>query len=188
MVTTQAPSSPAPLDPEALRQALPSRIRPLRIVYFAMAAATLVTSAALVFYSRATTFSGDVSPDDMQLPWILSGVGAFMAVGCYAATAVVYQRASSAAALKHAFSNGGMSGIFQAYFSAKIVRAALLEAPALQGLVVMFVAVNNGSLRADPRLHINLLYAVVHVVAMVTLAPNEDDVGEELRNKLGDLF
>ncbi len=59
----------------------------------------------------------------------------------------------------------------QAYVNAVIIKFALLEAPALIGLVVIFLAGSDGILQSNPAYYLNYLSSVYMVVEFVRFIP-----------------
>jgi hypothetical protein len=57
-----------------------------------------------------------------------------------------------------------------------IMRIAFLEAPALFGLAIMIIAINNGTLAAQPIYALNMIPAAVMIITLVMLMPSKERI------------
>lgn len=163
----------APFSTAALAEAFDERrLLPLRILHLAIPLGALLLPAVALLVA-ADPPQGSEAPG---LPLLLSGVTAALALGAWAVAFRVHN-----ALLARAVAGAERAAdLLPGVQTARVLRLALLEAPALLGGVVLLLAALDGSLRTQPLLGLNALPAFALAAFAGTTWPRRDALVEEI--------
>lgn len=149
------------------------RLRTLQVipVAIAVAVATACGAAILVHLTRPP-LSGPPSYGEVSLVSLLSLVHVLLAVSLYGAAFMLYRKRVSTPPPAPATADTCL-GIIRA---ASLLRLALLEAPALFGVVICIIASQRGVLHAEPLTWLNLASSAAFFIVLILTFPTRDRV------------
>lgn len=148
------------------------RLRALRILHLAMPAGVL----AFVAVSLAIAFDPPQGSAAPGMPILLSAVTAALTAGAWVAAFRVH----SVLLARGVATARKPDELLPAVQKARIVRLALLEAPALFGGLALLLAALDGSLRSQPLLVLNALPAAGFAAFSWATRPRSEALVEEI--------
>ncbi len=164
-------------DRQTLRQALPAqRLQTLRLIHAVLTLTPLLLAAVALVLAHQPASAGAAPRTELGSMLLLAT--AAVAIGSYAAAKLLpdlmLRPETLAQRIPAGLDAAGWAGwAANQYQTLLIIRLALVEAPALMGAVVLFVAAPGGGLEAEPLLWMALVPVAIHLVVGWWLRPGE---------------
>lgn len=183
------------MDFEAFQRALvPQRIRTWQIIYAALlAGATVFAGIVLLLYIQQPRAAA-AEPADASFLRILTMVHVAIAAGCYMAAFAVSRFFAGDKGLEFVQRNAGgltedgglqASLYLQAVFTGAIIRAALMEGPALFGVIACLMGVTEGVIPQQPVYWLNLFSYVIFAGMVVWTFPTRQRLEDRFKDRFG---
>lgn len=180
------------IDPVEFQRALTSQVMlPLQVIHGAVAGSVIVFAAAVVFVASTTTPPAD--PQSVASLDLLMMIHGLVAVGCYLSARMIFDRQLRKTYEPSSVQTGtgvspeeGAAHALQLLRTAVIIRLALIEAPAVIGLVICLVAALQGVLTDYPRYWINAVPAIILIFFVAATFPTSDRLTSIMQKRIRD--
>lgn len=154
------------------RSISPEKLRPLQIVYAALASGVVAFAAVIGLLTEGSQpqFSGDT-----EVLLLLSGIHALMAAAMYAVAPFVFR-----GLLTNIDSIAGTdlaTVLIGKIMTAHIVRLAMYEGVAMFGLVICLLTVMSGAAPSHPELLLNGISTAIFLILTAATFPTIDRIG-----------
>ncbi|RME26348.1 MAG: hypothetical protein D6806_06410, partial [Deltaproteobacteria bacterium] len=178
------------LSPEEIKNNVPAdRLRVMQIIPLAMVAGTLMFLGVCMVLDN---LAGSAGPDSPRLPddlRIMAMLVAPVALGCYGAAFFLPRLLTNPSVLKNQAAAAGadvdpVAWSLEKLLQKRIIVAAMLEAPALFGLVVLMLAVMKRHIAGHPELWLAVAPLAIQVVATLITFPSREKAADEIRTSI----
>lgn len=155
---------------QAFRDVLTAQeLKGMQTISAALPAGVLLFLLVVVMVSLRQPAPAPGATPDLDTARLLSLVHAALALGAYSLTPVLYR-------MRFAQGAEDAEGALATIRGALILRLAMLEAPALFGVIVCLLSAKTGALAAQPLFWLNGITALIFLVFAATGFPTRDRV------------
>ncbi|KAB2880588.1 ATP synthase F0 subunit C [bacterium] len=175
----------------------PQNIRVIQIIQGAIGLGVVMFMGVVLFVYSSQTMNVDarITNDDYDLINILTLAHIMIAAAVYTVARVVFNLLLSSSVLRNGVTKIMKDGqgrvienpaekMLAIIRSAMIVRLAMIEAPAIFGLVICLIATFNGTIQETPSIWLNAITALILIGFVILTFPNKERVEEIFNSKI----
>ncbi|MBL7960963.1 hypothetical protein JNL27_12070 [bacterium] len=175
----------------------PQNIRMIQIIQGAIGLGVVMFMGVVLFVYSSQTMNVDarITNDDYDLINILTLAHIMVAAGVYTVARVVFNLLLSSSVLRNGVTKVMKDGqgriienpaekILVIIRSAMIVRLAMIEAPAIFGLVICLIATFNGTILETPSIWLNAITACILIGFIILTFPNKERLEEIFNTRI----
>ncbi|MBL7996790.1 hypothetical protein JNM05_15595 [bacterium] len=175
----------------------PQNVRVIQIIQGAIGLGVVMFMGVVLFVYSSQTMSVDarIANDDYDLINLLTLAHIMIAAGVYTVARVVFNLLLSSSVLRNGVTKVMKDGqgrvidspaekILAIIRSAIIVRLAMLEAPALFGLVICLIGTFNGTIQETPSIWLNAITSLILIGFVILTFPNKEHIEEIFNSRI----